>query len=150
MSQGQTGEISLPSPGKLGHFLILGLFSTRPSQKLGTPTHLETTFSNRYGTGLSSQKDRLDKLKITVLTSNCKKTVLNYVLCKKAIKKHLVIEWLPCRQNKRYLINFTFYETFKNAPIPHKNLTFLHQRSHQIVGIVGPTPSRHPMWFQNP
>ena len=72
MSQGQTGEILLPSPGKLGPFLILGLFSTRPSQKLGAPTHLKTTFSNRYGTGLSSQKDRLDKLKTTVLTGNCK------------------------------------------------------------------------------
>ena len=124
MSQGQTGEIPLPSPGKPGPFLILGLFSTRPSQKLGTPTHLRTTFSNKYRTGLSSQKDRLDKLKITVLISNCKKTVFNYVLCKKAIKKHLVIEWLPWRQSKRYLINFTFYETFKDEPIPHKNFTF--------------------------
>ena len=95
MSQGQTREIPIPSPGKQGPFLILGLFSTCPSQKLGTLTHLKTTFSNRYETGLSSQKDRLDKLKITVLTSNCKKTVFNYVLCKRAIKKHLVIEWLP-------------------------------------------------------
>ena len=94
MFQGQIGEIPLLSPGKLGLFLILGLFSTRPSQKLGTPTHLKTTFSNRYGAGLSSQKDRLDKLKITVSTSNCIKTVFNYVLCKKAIRKHLVIEWL--------------------------------------------------------
>ena len=95
MSQGQTREIPLPIPGKLGHLRILGPFSTRPSQKLGIPTHLKSTFSNRYRTGLSSQKGRLDKSKITVLTSNCKKTVFNYVLCKKAIKKHLVIEWLP-------------------------------------------------------
>ena len=61
MSQGQTGEIPPPSPGKPGPFLILGLFSTHPSQKLGTPTHLKIIFSNRYETGLSSQKDRLDK-----------------------------------------------------------------------------------------
>ena len=54
MSQGQTGEIPLQSPGKPGLSLILGLFSTRPSQRLGTATHLTTTFSNRYGTGLSS------------------------------------------------------------------------------------------------
>ena len=59
MSQGQTGKISLPSPGKLGPFLILGLFSSHPSQKLGTPTQLKTTFSNRYRTGLSSQKNQI-------------------------------------------------------------------------------------------
>ena len=56
MFRGQIREIPLLGPGKLGLFLILGLFSTGSSQKLGTPTHLKTTFSNRYGTGLSSQK----------------------------------------------------------------------------------------------
>ena len=56
MFQGQIREIAPLSPGKLGIFLILALFSTRPSQKLGTLTQLKTTFSNRYGTGLSSQK----------------------------------------------------------------------------------------------
>ena len=54
MFQGQIGEIAPLSPGKLGLFLILTLFSTRPSQKLGTPNQLEASFSNRYGTGLSS------------------------------------------------------------------------------------------------
>ena len=56
MFQGQIGEIAPLSPGKLGLFLILVLFSTRLSQKLGSPTQLKTTFSNRYGKGLSSQK----------------------------------------------------------------------------------------------
>ena len=88
MFQGQIGKIAPLSPGKLGLFLILALFSTRPSQKLGTPTQLQTTFWNKYGTGLSSQKFRLDKLKITVSISNCKKTVFNYVSCKKPLKAH--------------------------------------------------------------
>ena len=57
MSQGHTGEIPLPSPGKPGPFRILGPFSTRTSQKLGSPTHLKTTFSNRYRAGLSFQKN---------------------------------------------------------------------------------------------
>ena len=61
-----------------------------------------------------------DKLKITVSISNCKKTVFNYVFCK-SHEKHLVIEWLPWWQYKRYLINFIFYETFKDEPIPHQN-----------------------------
>ena len=56
MFQGQIAEIPLLCPGKLGLFLILALFSTRPSQKLGTPAQLKTTFSNKYGTMLSSQK----------------------------------------------------------------------------------------------
>ena len=56
MFQGQIGETAPLSPGKLDLFLILALFSTHPSQKLDIPTHLKTTFSDRYGTGLSSQK----------------------------------------------------------------------------------------------
>ena len=56
MFQGQIGEIATLSPGKLSFSLIVALFSTRPSQKLGTPTQLKTTFSNKYGRGLSSQK----------------------------------------------------------------------------------------------
>ena len=58
MFQGQIGEIAHLSPGKLGLFLILVLFFNQsgPSQKLGTLTQLKTTFSNKYGTGLSSQK----------------------------------------------------------------------------------------------
>ena len=34
-------------------------------------------------------------------------------------------------QNKRYLINFTFYETVRDEPIPHKNFTLLVQGSHE-------------------
>ena len=56
MFQGQIREIPLLSPEKLGLFLILALFSTCPSQKLGTPTQLTTTFPKKYGTGLTSQK----------------------------------------------------------------------------------------------
>ena len=36
--------------------------------------------------------------------------------------------------NIRYLINFTFYGTFKDEPIPHKNFMFLHQGSYEIAG----------------
>ena len=43
---------------------------------------------------------------------------------------------------QRYLIKFTFYETFKDEPIPLKNFTFLRQGSDEILGGVGPTP--HP------
>ena len=35
---------------------------------------------------------------------------------------------------QRYLINFTFYETFKDEPIPHKNFTLLGQGSYEITG----------------
>ena len=49
--------------------------------------------------------------------------------------------------NKRYLINFTFYETFKDKPIPHKNFTFLGQGSYEMTGGSAPW---YPMWFQNP
>ena len=36
--------------------------------------------------------------------------------------------------NKRYLINFTFFETVRDEPIPHKNFTLLGQGSHEIPG----------------
>ena len=36
--------------------------------------------------GYPLKKFRYDKLKITVSISNCKKTVFNYVLCKKPLK----------------------------------------------------------------
>ena len=39
--------------------------------------------------------------------------------------------------NKRYLINFTFFETFKDEPIPHKNFTFLGQLGYEITGEEG-------------
>ena len=55
MFQEQTGEIPLLSPEILGLFLLLALFSTHPSQKLGTRIQLKTTFPNEYETGLSSQ-----------------------------------------------------------------------------------------------
>ena len=39
------------------------------------------------------------------------------------------------------MINFTFYETVSDEPIPHKNFTLLGQRSHEIPrGEVAPTP----------
>ena len=31
-------------------------------------------------------------------------------------------------------INFTFYETFQDEAIPHKNFTFLRQGSYEITG----------------
>ena len=54
MFQGHIGEIPFLSQEKLGFFLILALFSTCPSQKLGTPTQLKITFSNTY-IGLSRE-----------------------------------------------------------------------------------------------
>ena len=86
MFQGQIGEIPLLSPGKFSIFLILALFSIRPSQKLGTPIHLKLLFRIGMEQGYSLKKFRIDKLKITVSISNCKKTVFNYVLCKKPSK----------------------------------------------------------------
>ena len=78
--------------------------------------------------GYPLKKFRLDKLKITVSVSNCKRTVFSYVSCKKPLKAP-VTEWLPLWKNKRYLI-----ETFKDEPIPHKNFTFLRQGSYEIIG----------------
>ena len=49
----------------------------------------------------------------------------------------MVIERLLWWQNKRYVINFTFYETFKDEPMPHKNFTFLGQGSYEITGGRG-------------
>ena len=37
-------------------------------------------------------------------------------------------------------MNFTFYETFKDEPIPHKNFTFLGQGSYEITGGGRPSP----------
>ena len=42
---------------------------------------------------------------------------------------------------KRYLINFTFFETVMNEPIPHKNFMLLGQESHEIHWGSG----RHPL-----
>ena len=36
-----------------------------------------------------------------------------------------------------HLINFTFYETFKDERISHKNFTFLGQGSYEITGGGG-------------
>ena len=55
MFQGQIWKIPFLSQGKLG-LSHLALFSSRPSQKLGTPTQLKTTFSNNYWIGLPSYK----------------------------------------------------------------------------------------------
>ena len=47
------------------------------------------------------------------------------------------------------LISFTFFEAFKDAPIPHKNLTVLGQGSHEIPG-ARPSPLWCPMWVPKP
>ena len=83
MFQGQIGEIAPLSPANLGLFLILALLSTRPFQKLGILTQLKTTFRIDMEPGYPLKKFRLDKLKIIVSTSNCRKTVFKYVSCKK-------------------------------------------------------------------
>ena len=75
MFQGQIREILLLSQGKLGLLLVLALFSTRPSQKLGTPTQLKLLVEQCY----PPKKFRFDKSEITVSISKCKKTVFNYV-----------------------------------------------------------------------
>ena len=55
MFQGQIGN-SPSKPREIGCFSHLALFSTRPFQKLGTPTQLKTTFLNKYITGIPSHK----------------------------------------------------------------------------------------------
>ena len=54
--------------------------------------------------------------------------------------------------NKICLINFTFYETVRDEPIPHKNFTLLGQGNHEITGGGRPDlpPSWHPMWVPIP
>ena len=83
--------------------------------------------------GYLLRKFHFDRLNSTVSISNYKKTVFSYILCKHR-EKHLVIERLPWWQNKRYLINFTFHETFMDETIPHKNFKFLRQGSYEITG----------------
>ena len=58
MFQGQIRKVTPLSTEKLGIFLILALVFNPPLPKIGHshPIRLETTFSNRYGKGLSSQK----------------------------------------------------------------------------------------------
>ena len=86
--------------------------------------------------GYPLKKFRCDKFKITVPISNCKKTVFNYDSCKKPLKA-LGNRMVTMVTNKRYLINFTFFETFKDEPIPHKNFTFLGQLGYEITGGGG-------------
>ena len=56
MFQGEIGEIAPLGPGKLGYFLIFALFSTRPSQKLGTPTQQKLLFRINMETGYPLKK----------------------------------------------------------------------------------------------
>ena len=70
----------------------------------------------------------------------------------KSREKHLVIEWLPWLQNKRYLINFTFFEIVKDEPIPHNNFTLLGQGGY-LEGRPDPSPPPPPwylMWVPIP
>ena len=57
-----------------------------PSQKLGTPTQLKTTFPIDMEQGYPLKNVRLDKLKVIISIGNCKKTVFNYVFCKNPSK----------------------------------------------------------------
>ena len=86
MFQGQTGEIAPLNPGKLGLFLILVQFFHPSLPKIGHSTQSKTSFSNKYGTAMSSQKFRLDKLKITVYISNCKKNCSQLRFLEKPLK----------------------------------------------------------------
>ena len=56
----------------------------------------------------------------------------------KSYEKHLVIEWLPWSQSKRYLINITYYEAIMDEPIPYKTFTLVGQGSHEIPEEVPP------------
>ena len=84
MFQGQIAEIPFLSPGKLGPFLVLALFFTRPSQNWALPPSQKLLFWIGTEQGYPIKTFRLDKLKITVSISNCKKAVFNYVFCKKS------------------------------------------------------------------
>ena len=102
--------------------------------------------------GYNLKKVCFDKLKITVSVSNCK-DCFQLLFFAKNHEKHMVIEWLSWRQSRRYLINFTFYETFKDDPIPRKDLTFLRHGSHEILGEDRPSPFPspwYPMWIPKP
>ena len=55
MFQEQIEEIPLLSPGKLGLFYFSLIFAPIPPN-IGHSHQLKTTFSSKYGTGLSSQK----------------------------------------------------------------------------------------------
>ena len=110
---------------KSDFFFILALFFTRSSPNLGTTIQLKLRFPINMEEGYLLKKLRLDKLKITVFKSNCRKTVSSYVFCKKPLKAHGNRMGTMVKKPKKYLINFTFYETFKDQPIPHKNFMFL-------------------------
>ena len=47
-------------------------------------------------------------------------------------------------RKRKYLINFTFYDIFKEEPIPHKNFTLLGQGSHEISGVRSAPPPPPP------
>ena len=54
-------------------------------------------------------------------------------------------------KQKIFGINFTFSETVRDEPIPHKNVTLLDQGSHEISGGGGrPDPHWYPMWVPIP
>ena len=95
----------------------------------------------------------LDKLKITVSISNCKR-MFSITYFAKSHEKHLVIEWLLWWQNKRYLINFTFYETFMDEPVPRKISCSTSRESWDTWGGFVPTspppPPGYPMWVPKP
>ena len=76
--------------------------------------------------GYPLEKRLLDKLKIAVSISNCRQTVFKYVLCKKPLKAPgNRMGTMVKKKTKKYLINFTFYETFKDETILQKNFMFL-------------------------
>ena len=91
MFQGQIGEISFPSPGKLGLLLLLALFSTRPCQKLGSPIQLKLFFQIGIEKGYPFKKFGLDKLKITVYKQIIVKRLFSTTFFATSHEKHLVI-----------------------------------------------------------
>ena len=136
MFQGQIGEILLLSAGKLGLFLILAIFIHPSLPKMGTPTQLKPLFPEKV-----LKRAILSKSFIMI---NWKlKAVFNYIFFWKK-------SWFPWWQNERYLINFTFHETFKDEPIPHKNFSILGQGSHEIPGGVTWPLLWNPMWVPKP
>ena len=50
-------------------------------------------------------------------------------------------------EEKHFLINFSFYEMFKDAPVPHKNFTLLGQGNHETLGGDRPW---YPLWVPKP
>ena len=126
MFQGKIGEILFLSPRQSGLFLVLAIFIHPSLPKIGHSHPVKNYFFPKgIEKGYPLKKFHLDKLKI-----------------KSCFQLHFFGKVMVSMMTKRKIFdpNFTFYETFKDEPIPHKNFMILGQGSHEIPG-GSPDPS---------